>query len=302
MANKNHTPTFQVELPVVVEPGAAKRLHAHLEAARQFYNAVLSEGLHRLRTMQADPAWQAARALPRTQKQARKAAFATLREAHGFSEYALHRYATTARVSWLADHLDSTMGQTLTTRAYYALQRVCLGKAKHVRFKSKGRGLDSVESKRNDTGLRFVLQKPAEASQGFVIWGKDRLPVLIDWRDPVLVHGLKGRVKYVRLVRRPASSARAKGADPTGHRYVVHLLVEGHASQKPKNRVGKDVVGLDIGPSTVAIFSREGPVQLQVLCEALQPQVQQQRRLERKMERQRRAANPQNYDDKGRVK
>ncbi|MGH2510130.1 MAG: transposase, partial [Ktedonobacteraceae bacterium] len=41
---------------------------------------------------------------------------------------------------------------------------------------------------------------------------------------------------------------------------------------------------------------------LQVLCEALQPQVQQQRRLERKMERQRRAANPQNYDDKGRVK
>lgn len=302
MTKRSTTPTFQVELPVVVEPGAAKRLHAHFEAARQFYNAVLSEGLHRLRMMRADPAWQAARALPQTHKQARHAAFAALRQQYGFSEYALHRYATTARVHWLADHLDATMGQTLASRAYQALQRVCLGQAKRVRFKSQGRGLDSVQGKRNDTGLRFVLQQPTEGNRGVVIWGKDCLPQMIDWHDPVLVHGLQGRVKYVRLVRRPASSARAKGADPTAHRYVVHVLVEGHAYQKPKNRVGQDVVGIDIGPSTVAIVSREGPVQLHVLCEELQPQAQQQRRLERKMERQRRANNPQNYDDKGRVK
>ncbi len=302
MAKKSTTTTFLLELPLVVEPGPAKRVQAHLEAARQLYNAILSQGLHRLDTMRDDPAWQAARTLPRSLTQARSLAFASLCTQYGFSEYALHGYAKTARVSWLAEHVDSTMAQTLATRAYQALQRVRLGQAKHVRFKSKGRGLDSVDGKRNDTGLRFVLKKPSDGNQGYVVWGQDRLPVLIDWNDPVVVHGLKSRVKYVRLVRRPVSSARAKGADATGHRYAVQLIVEGHAYQKPKNRPGTDTVGVDIGPSSLAVFSREGPVQLQVLCEELQPNARQKRLLGRKMDRQRRANNPQNYDEKGRIK
>ena len=62
------TPTFLLELPLVVTAGQATRLCAHLEAGRQFYNAVLSLGLKRLRAMRADPAWQAARAIPRTQE------------------------------------------------------------------------------------------------------------------------------------------------------------------------------------------------------------------------------------------
>jgi hypothetical protein len=69
-ANKR-TPTFLLELPLQVTPGQAKRLRAHLEAARQLYNAVLSEGQRRLRRMRADPAWQAARAIPRTKPQER---------------------------------------------------------------------------------------------------------------------------------------------------------------------------------------------------------------------------------------
>ncbi|EFH80156.1 hypothetical protein Krac_0721 [Ktedonobacter racemifer DSM 44963] len=58
------TPTFLLELPLAVDPGQAARLRAHLEAARQLYNAILSQGQQRLRRMRADPAWQEARALP----------------------------------------------------------------------------------------------------------------------------------------------------------------------------------------------------------------------------------------------
>jgi len=36
------TPTFLLEIPLLVTSGQAKRLRAHLEAARQFYNAILS--------------------------------------------------------------------------------------------------------------------------------------------------------------------------------------------------------------------------------------------------------------------
>src|SRR5215472_13406333 len=50
------TPTLLLELPLVVNAGQATHVRAHLEAGRQFYNAVLSLGLKRLRAMRADPA------------------------------------------------------------------------------------------------------------------------------------------------------------------------------------------------------------------------------------------------------
>jgi hypothetical protein len=98
--------------------------------------------------MRADPAWQAARSIPRSQKQARNAAFALLRKQYHFSEFALHDFAKTANCAWIADHIDAMMAQVLATRAYQAVNRMCLGKAKQVRFKSQGRGLDSVENKK----------------------------------------------------------------------------------------------------------------------------------------------------------
>src|SRR5712691_2645965 len=299
---KSKTPTFLLELPLRVDAGQAKRLRAHFEVGRCLYNALLGEAMKRLRAMRADPAWQEARSIPQTHKQERREAFSHLRQAYGFSEYALHEFAKEANCSWIADHIDSVMAQTLATRAYQAANRVCLGKAKKVRFKSKGRGLDSVENKRNNTGLRFVLQPPEEGNQGWLIWGKDRLEALIDWNDPIIHHGLKHPIKYARLVRRKASSPNAQGADVHGYRYYAQLMLEGKPHQKKKHTVGTDVVGLDLGPSTIAIVPQEGEAQLLPLCEELQPDARVKRRLERKLDRQRRANNPQNYDEKGRVK
>ena len=90
---RKQTPTFLLEVPLCVTASQARRLRAHLEAARQLYNAILSEGQQRLRRMRADPAWQRARAIPRTQKLERKRAFGELRQRSGFSEYALHEAA-----------------------------------------------------------------------------------------------------------------------------------------------------------------------------------------------------------------
>jgi hypothetical protein len=296
------TPTFLLELPLQVTPGQAKRLRAHLEAARQFYNAVLSEGQRRLRRMRADPAWQAARTIPRVQKLERQRAFAALRQQHGFSEYALHEAARGLNCAWIADHVDAVLTQTLATRAYRALNRVCLGQARRVRFRSRSRGISSVENKRNDTGLRFVLQPPEQGNLGYLLWQGDQVPARIDWEDPVVTYGLAHRIKYARLIQRPASSARASGADQAGQRYFVQLALEGVPSQKPKHVVGHDTVGLDLGPSTIAIVPREDTPRLEVLCAELAPDARAIRRLQRQMDRQRRANNPDNYDAKGRIK
>ena len=291
------TPTFLLELPLLVEAGQAARQRAHLEAGRQFYNAVLSAGQRRLRRMKADPAWQVARAIPRTHTQERKAAFSALRERHGFSEYAFHKLARELRVSWLAEHLDAVLAQTLATRAYRALNRVCVSKARRVRFKSRGRGLSSIENKRNDTGLRFVLETPEAGHSGYLIWHDDQLPALIDWHDPVIAHGLAHPVKYARLVRRPASSPRAQGADREGDRYVVQLVLSGMPYHKPRHVAGTDTVGLDLGPASIAIVPRQGEARFEQLCAELRPDARAIRRLQAadgaaKARRQSRALRP----------
>ncbi|GAC1566290.1 MAG: hypothetical protein NVS3B14_07480 [Ktedonobacteraceae bacterium] len=133
-------------------------------------------------------------------------------------------------------------------------------------------------------------------------WGKDSLPVLIDWHDLVVCHGLKHRIKYARLVRRKASSPNAQGADAQGYRYYVQLALEGVPNQKPRHTVGADIVGLDVGPSTIAIVPQQGEAQLLLLCEELKPDARAKRRLQRKLDRQQCANNPHNYAMKGRIK
>jgi hypothetical protein len=252
--------------------------------------------------MKADPAWQEARNIPRSDKPARRQAFARLRTHYGFSEFGLHEAAKRLRTSWLAEHIDSLMAQKLASRAYQSANRVCVGEARRVRFRSKGRGLDSVEGKTNTSGLRFHLQAGAEGNRGWLSWNGEHIPVLIDWQDEVVHHGLQQRVKYVRLLRQRASSPLAQGADCRGFVYYVQLILQGHPLQKRKNLPGKGAVGLDLGPSTLAIVPQQGPARLLLLAEELAPDARKRRRLQRHMERQRRANNPEHYDAQGRIK
>lgn len=299
---KRTTPTFLLELPLQVSVHDAKVLRAHFEAARCLYNALLGEARSRLTRMRRDPRWQTARAIPKKEKQARHEVYNSLRKEHNFSEYALHAYAARANTAWIADHIDANTAQKLATRAYQAVHRMWIGQAKNVRFKSKGRGLDSLEGKTNKQGIRFILEQPETGNHGWFVWGKVRLEALIDWQDPVVCHGLHHRIKFVRLLRQRASSPHAHGADCEGYRYVVQLVLEGVPYRKPKHVIGLETVGLDIGPSSIAIVSQTGDARLISVGAELAEDHRVTRRLARKLDRQRRANNPENYATKGCVK
>jgi hypothetical protein len=88
--------------------------------------------------MRHDRAWAVACALPRAKKQERAQAFSALRKKYHFSEYALHEYARLARVSWLADHIESTMAQTLATRASASGQSRLCGQGKTRAISEQG--------------------------------------------------------------------------------------------------------------------------------------------------------------------
>jgi transposase len=74
----------------------------------------------------------------------------------------------------------------------------------------------------------------------------------------------------------------------------VQLVGEGRPFQKPENKVGKGEVGLDIGPQTIAIVS-ETAASLQVFAAELERRDAEIKALQRQIERQRRANNPDNY-------
>ena len=278
------TPSFVCEVPLRVTPAQERTLLARLEAARQVYNACLGQARRRVWLVRESKAYQHARTLPRDDP-ARKALFRKARAQHDFSEYALHAYAQQFGHSWLGEHLDSLVIQTLASRAYRAANRLLLGKARRVRFKGRHQ-LDTVEGKTNTSGLRWCGDH--------VEWMGLVVPARLDrrGRDRVQAHGLACPVKYVRLVRRKLGER---------NRFYAQLVCQGVPYQKPQHQLGSGVVGLDLGPSTIAVVSAEAAL-LQAFCLEVAPDAKLLRRLDRHLDRQRRANNPANYDERGQVK
>src|SRR5215469_17109322 len=267
-----HTPSFVCELPLRVTRAQGRILVARLEAARQVYNACLSEARRRVRLVRESKALQRARTLPHAHP-ARTALFAQARAQHDCAEYAPHAYAQQFGQCWVGEHLDSLTIQTLASRAYRAANRLLLGTAKRVRFKGRHQ-LDTVEGKTNTSGIRW--------RGDHVEWTGLLLPARLNARDPVQAHGLACPVKYVRLVRR------TRGAR---NRFFAQLVCEGVPYQKPQHQLGSGIVGLDLGASTIAVIAvvSEQTALLQPFCPEVAPTAKALRRLDRTLDRQRRA-------------
>jgi putative transposase len=278
---KKRTPSFVCEIPLRVTPAQQRTLLARFEAARQVYNACLAEARRRVRLIQQSKVYQRARKLPTDDPQQTEL-FSQARTQYHFHEYALHAYAGTLRRSWIKEHLDANAVQKLATRAYRAANRLLLGQAKRVRFKGPSQ-MDSVEGKKATVGIRWEKDR--------VEWSGLVLPAMIDPTDLVQAHGLASRVKYVRLVRRKLGDKLC---------FYAQLICEGLPYRKERHRLGEGVVGLDLGPQTIAMVC-EQRASLQMFCPEVLPDAQALRRLDRKLDRQRRANNPNNYDEKGRV-
>jgi putative transposase len=275
------SPSFVTEMPLRANQAEERDLLTGLEAARRVYNACLGEALRRLARLRQSVDYRTACKMP--QGKPRSRAFKQANAAVGFSEYDLHAYAAQFNHCWLGRHLDINTIQKLATRAFQAVQRYALGKNGRPRFKGRNQ-MDSVEGKTNKSGIRW--------RDGRVKWLDLSLQAIIDPKDKVIAHGLQSRIKYVRLVRR-----KIKGRN----RFYVQLVCEGRPYQKEKYRPGRGVVGLDIGPSTVAVVGPQEAFLVQ-FCAELEPRWREIRRLQRKIDRQRRANNPDNYRPDGTIK
>lgn len=282
------TAAFICEVPLRATPADERELLIRLDNARMIYNACLGESLRRLKQLKESRAYKQARQLPKGPRgseaqQKRTEAFHTADEQVGFREYNLHAYAKQFGRTWLAaGRLDSLTVQKIATRAFRAVKEYQVGKKGRPRFKGRGQ-FDSVEGKTDTSGILWREDR--------VKWLGLELPAILPPDDKVIAHGLSCPVKFVRIVRRKL------GQRP---RFYAQLVCEGAPYRKPQHTLGQGTVGLDIGPSNLAMVS-EAAATLEPFCaelDACEPEI---RRLQRKQDRQRRANNPAHYNPDGTI-
>ena len=283
--------SFVHELKLKLDPKQESILNVRLNISRQVYNACLGEGLKRLNLMRDSKDWQRACKMPpkiKGQKNSlvvnkeRQELFKTARQKHDFSEYALHRYTTHLRRSqYISDHVDSQTAQKIASRAFNAIMQYTIAKRGKPRFKSYHR-FSSVEGKSNHSGIRWV--------DGKIKWGKNfECGVYFDFKDKhgLECYALSCKTKYVRLVKRSIKGTAV---------WYAQLIQEGTPYIKGKNKLGSEVVGLDIGPSSIAVVSKKD-AWLQAFCPEVNEPSKKIKALQRKMSRSLRMSNPQNYEE-----
>ena len=271
------TPSFITTIPLIVASQDEAELLSRFQAGRQLYNALLSEAMVRMNWVRGSDLFQAARKMPKGK--IRNDIFATARKAYRYSEYDVQAYATLVanKSQWIAQKVDSNMQQTLAKRAFQTSEKVMFGRAKKVRFKVPNR-FNSMEGKTNKQGLRWVDSQ--------LVWGKLKLSALIDPNNPVMMHGLESRVKYVRLLRKEIHGKR---------RWFAQLICEGAPFKKDANFTTAGTVGLDLNISNVA-YVADNNAGLLPFAEKVPTFEREITAAQRKMQRSQRAANPDHYE------
>ena len=139
MASKAKTPSFVVELPLVTSAHDERLLAATFEAGGRLANVMIQHGRKVLAAMRAAPQWVVARVLARaTQEQRgmRAAAFAAVREGHGFTQSAFDWAAVAHKnAAGFAERLGTHVAQKIAQNAFAAFAQHLLGVRGRPRFK-----------------------------------------------------------------------------------------------------------------------------------------------------------------------
>jgi putative transposase len=271
------TPSFITTIPLIVTSKEEAELVSRFQAGRQLYNALLSESMKRMQLVRESALYQKARKLPKGK--IRSDAFKAAYQQYRYSDYELQAYGTIIanKSNWIADKIDSNTQQKLATRAFKASSRVILGFAKKVRFKVPTH-FKSMEGKSNKQGIRWKSDR--------VVWCGLKLEPIIDPNNPVMMHGLTSKVKYVRILFKIINDKR---------RWFAQLINEGVPYQSPNNFRSEGVIGLDLNISNVAYVANDR-AGLLPFAESVPTYQKEISRIQSKMQRSQRLANPDNYE------
>ncbi|MDQ1002679.1 hypothetical protein QFZ28_003079 [Neobacillus niacini] len=329
---KAKTPSFIIDVELKGTNRDLLMIDAELEVNRVIYNTSLGEYLKREKQMKRTKRYKKLVRISRALKShlAKKGnkekmeyfqneqknlskEFKKLREEFGLTEYSMHEYIKEVR-NHFHGKINSIIAQKTATRAWNTFKKKLFGKAKKVVFVKRGE-MDSFEGKNNDTGWRFKDGKVISNDRVFELKVKEMdmyLKEAFYLLNSQQIFQYKNqevetvtdfyRVKYIRILKRVIRGI---------VRYYAQLVCTGYPPVKRDRKtgqvkypLGKGPVGIDIGTSSIAVSSTT-KVLLKNLAENIKKveHVQREIRLyNRKLDRSKRATNPLNFDDAGRIR
>ncbi|MBQ3404107.1 MAG: transposase [Oscillospiraceae bacterium] len=311
MAKRSTTDTCSLTLPLVIEKWQSDRLEKRFEIARQIYNTLLNYELKKLRRLEKSEDYQAITAekkriiaekglrdeegnkTPEIESLNKK--LQAMREKAGITDNDFNK-----DMKFFYKHFNKNVASGVAVhgiapRVWDAFNDYFKGKGKKIHFKKRGT-MNSVAggSKTGKSCGTEIIYR-----DGVVKWKDLRLRVKFDPGNKYEEEMLKYRVKFCRILRKP-------GKNKT--RWYVQLSLEGKPVIKCDKEtgevihpVGSGAVGIDIGPQTIAYVS-EKEADLLELADEVKNIEREKRIIQRKMDRSRRASNPDNYAEDGTIK
>ncbi|WP_454054774.1 RNA-guided endonuclease TnpB family protein [Clostridium sp. Marseille-Q7071] len=276
---------YVLTLPLKTEKWQEDILEKRLNIARQIYNACLGEILSRYRLMKRQKEYDLTMKMEKGKE--RNAIFNKLRKDFGVTKFDLNKFVKPMGQKF-KQNLGSQMVQEIAERSFTSFEKLMFGEAKKVRFKAYGE-FYSVREKGNITGFRYFEDR------NVMEWLGLTMPVIIKRNDEYAHQCFLDKLKFCKLVKKVI---RGKNI------YFVQMTFEGVPLQKKNRKVSTNEnarVGLDIGTSTLAIAS-EKEVKILELAEDINIDEKLKRVLQRKLDRQRRANNPNKYSEDGTIK
>ena len=312
---------FVLELPLQVEKYQADVLNKRYEQLRQLYNYVQGKLLRQYRYFEQMKEYQGCKTFKEKKDFFRSHPFQineTLKDSKtpfmvSFDEYSIKgfveklaqksvgpnmAYSDLGFTTYILDHIGASIWAAWDKKLYDF-------KSNRISFKKHGE-LDSFSSRRKivrgivyfsgmelhlDTmELAIKINGKVGKEARFITLKMLHNPKHADYEMWALKGGVES-VKVVKVVRRLVRSQ---------YKYYVQLTIEGEKPQKGRT-LGKGNVGIDLGPTTVAI-SGKNIVSIDKLaskCDNIQEEIT---RLSRKIDRSRRANNPQNFNEDGTIK
>ena len=292
MTAATDNPCFVLELALRVDSAGRKRLARDFDFARQLVNATLGTALGRRTQLLQTPEWKAACAMPKGKE--RTVAFSDASKAVGIaSTYDFQKILQAhANASGRSKQLHSDVKQVLADNLWKAWSAWLFDGKGKPRFKGVSRGLHSLRGKKNTTGISWKpeLQSVRYAGSLYRVhipqkdtYAREALRDGNDWR----------KAKYCAIVRK---TIRGK------LRYFVQITLEGTPPTKIVPATSNLKVGIDPSMANMTLAFSNGVVEKVKTSPAVVNRVKDIRRLQRAMDRSKRATNPDNFNTNGTVK
>ena len=219
--------------------------------------------------------------------------------------------------------IDAVFALTKTEDVWRGIEKCLYGNGNTVHFSKYGE-LPCIRAKQINRGipmsvkddkLQFKLSKTSFGIQINDRFQQDEVDAILSYLTESEIMDTKAvntliEDAYCIDTYRPCYATLVPKMIRGKYRVYLHLTIEGKAKPKydkngnPRHKYGEGMIGADIGTQTVA-YTSDTEVGLKNLSErgnSIRTSERKERLLYRAMDRSRRAANPQNYNDDGTVK